>query len=60
MEYLGKGAKRDLNSEETKKLGKPEGQFKKFALKDNHKGPLTSVPYKLRSYSPMCRKPINH
>ena len=38
MEYLGKGSKRDLNSEETKKLGKPEGQFEKIRIERQPEG----------------------
>ena len=40
IEYLDKEAKRDLNSEETKKLGEPEGQFEKIRMKRQPDGAI--------------------
>ena len=40
IEYLDKEAKRDLNSEETKKLGEPEGQFEKIRIKRQPDGAI--------------------
>ena len=68
IEYLGREVKRDLSSKGTKKLGKPQGQFEKFALRDNRTELLLyAQPSRylvgigrrpeLRNYSPRFMKP---